>query len=264
MSHLPTGTVTFLYTDIESSTVRWEAHPLEMKSAVERHDRLLHSAVTDNGGNVFRRMGDAFCASFPTAPQALSAALAAQRALTMEEWDAAVAPIRVRMALHTGIGEVRDDDYVGPPLNRIARLLSTGYGGQVIMSLSTYDLVRDLLPAGVTIYDLGEHRLKDLQRPEHVFQLIAPDLTSTFPSLKTLDNRANNLPVQRGILIGREKELATVQRLLLRADAGLVTLTGPGGTGKTRLALQAAADLIDEFEDGVFLYRWRLSATPIL
>jgi predicted ATPase/class 3 adenylate cyclase len=253
MDSLPTGTVTFLYTDIEGSTLRWERYPDIMKAAVERHDTLMHDGITSSGGCVFRRMGDAFCAVFPTAPQALNAVLAAQRALAAEPWSAEVAPIRVRMGLHTGIGEVRDGDYVGTPLNRVARLMSTGYGGQVLLSQVTHDLVRDALPAGVTLLDLGEHRLKDLQRPEHVYQLAAPDLLSDFPPIKTLNTRPNNLPVQRSPMVGRERELAEIQRLLLREDVGLLTLAGPGGTGKTRLAMQVAAELVDDFEDGVWL-----------
>src|SRR6476620_8188857 len=137
MSLLPSGTVTFLYTDIEGSTVRWERWPAAMKSAVEHHDALMREAIEANGGTVFRTMGDAFCAVFPTAPQALNAAIAAQCALLAETWDEQVAPIKVRMALHTGIGEVRDADYVGLPLNRVARLMSTGYGGQVLISRPT-------------------------------------------------------------------------------------------------------------------------------
>ena len=252
-SILPTGTVTFLYTDIEGSTTRWEKSPAAMKAAVERHDVLMRRAIEAHGGLVFRIMGDAFCASFPTAPQALNAALDAQRAIHTEQWDPEIAPLKVRMALHTGIGEVRDADYVGTPLNRIARLLSTGYGGQTLLSRSAYDLVRYNLPDGCALRDLGEHHLKDLSQAEHVFQLVAPDLPSDFPPLKSLDNRPNNLPTQPTPLVGRQSELQALCALVRRPDTRLVTLTGPGGIGKTRLALQAAADLLDDFEDGVFL-----------
>ena len=253
MIDLPTGTVTFLYTDIEGSTVRWERNPVAMKAAVQRHDEIMRHAIEGHGGSVFRIMGDAFCASFSTAPQALAAALDAQRALHAEDWDPAVAPLLVRMALHTGVGEVRDGDYVGTPLNRVARLLSTGYGGQTLLSRAAYDLVHYNLPDGLALRDLGEHHLKDLTQGEHIFQLVVPDLPADFPRLKTLDNGPNNLPTQPTPLVGRRSELVALCALVLRPDTRVVTLTGPGGIGKTRLALQAAADLLDDFEDGVFL-----------
>ncbi|MFL5735544.1 MAG: ATP-binding protein, partial [Chloroflexia bacterium] len=249
---LPTGTVTFLYTDIEASTTRWEHHAQVMKAAVERHDRILRSAIEANGGTVFRTEGDAFRAAFPTAPRALQAALDAQRALSAEPWPFELGPLCVRVALHTGEAEVRDGDYVGSSLNRVARLLSAAHGGQTLLSLTTQQLVRDALPPGATLRDLGEHRLKDLIHPERIFQLCAPGLAANFPPLNTLDARPNNLPAQRAPLVGRNAECAAVQRLLLRGDVGLVTLTGPGGIGKTRLALQVAANLIDDFPDGVF------------
>lgn len=252
MASLPTGTVTFLYTDIEESTKRWEKHPVAMKAAVEKHDALLRKAIYAHGGEVFRTEGDAFRAAFSTAPQALLAVIESQRAIQAEDWQAEIAPIRVRMSLHTGVGELRDNDYVGAHLNRAARILATAHGGQSLLSHATFDLVRDLLPDGITVRDLGEHRLKDLQRPEHIFQLVAPDLPSDFPPLRTLDNRPNNLPFQRSLLIGRERELDAIQQLLLRPEVGLLTLVGPGGIGKTRLALQVAAELVDRFSDGVF------------
>ena len=242
MSHLLVGTLTFLYTDIESSTVRWEQHPGEMKAAVERHDAIVQGAIESAGGVVFRRMGDAFCACFSLAAQALAAVLSAQRALHQESWDPRIAPIRVRMALHTGPGEIRDGDYVGPHLNRIARLLAVGYGGQTLLTGATYPLVCDNLPDGVSLRDLGEHRLKDLQRPEHIFQLASDDLPSDFPPIKTLDTHPNNLPVQPTDFIGREKELESIQELLTRPQVRLVTLVGPGGTGNPSIGQRSPTD----------------------
>jgi hypothetical protein len=156
------------------------------------------------------------------------------------------------MALHTGTVEERDGDYFGPPLNRVARLLAAGHGGQTLLSLATQELVRDSLPPDTGLLDLGQYRLKDLFRPEHIFQFTASGLPAEFPPLRTLDARLTNLPAQPTPFIGREREVAAVLRLLRNPDVRLVTLTGPGGTGKTRLSLQVAADLLDEYEDGVY------------
>lgn len=244
---IPTGTVTFLFTDIEGSTKRWEAHSDTMSPALARHDAILRGAIEREGGYVFKTVGDAFYAAFATPLDALSAALSAQRSLYAEEWDQAIGSLQVRMALHTGMVEMREGDYFGQPLNREARLLSSGHGGQILLSEVTHGLVRDSLPHGVSTLDLGEHRLKDLIRPEHIFQLVPPDLVSSFPPLRTLDSYPNNLPRQATALIGREKEALAVANLLSRGDTSLLTLTGTGGTGKTRLALQVAADMLEEF-----------------
>ncbi len=193
MPVLPTGTVTFLFTDIEGSTQRWDAWPDAMRLALVRHDDILREAIEANGGFVFKTVGDAFCAAFATAPDALAAALQAQRALPAQDWGE-VGALRVRMALHTGAAQERDGDYFGPPLNRVARLLSAAYGGQTLLSLASQELVRDSLPESTTLRDLGQHRLKDLARPEHVFQLITPGLPVEFGALKTLDTRPNNRP----------------------------------------------------------------------
>ncbi len=251
MEHGDGGTFTFLFTDIEGSTRRWEEQPGVMSAAVARHDALLRSAIEAHGGHVFKTVGDAFCAAFHTAQDALAAALAVQYAVESEDWGA-VGALRVRMALHTGAAETRDGDYFGQTLNRVARILSAGHGGQTLLSEVSYGLVRDNLLDGVTHQDMGEHRLKDLMRPERIFQVVAPNLPNTFPPLKTLDNRPNNLPVQPTHLIGREREIEAVRQRLLNADTRLLTLTGPGGTGKTRLALQVAAEVVDEFTGGVF------------
>lgn len=216
MPNLPTGTVTFLFTDIEASTRRWEANPAAMHAAFSRHEAILRSAIAANSGYAYKMIGDAFQAAFHTAPQAVRAAIDAQRALYSENWPEETGEVRVRMALHTGATEERGDDYVGPTLNRAARLLATGHGAQTLLSEVTCALVRDSLPAGVTLHDMGEHRLKDLTRPEHIFQLVASGLPSEFPPLKTLDNRPNNLPVQTTPLVGRGKEVAAVRERLLR------------------------------------------------
>ena len=257
----PSGTVTFLFTDIEGSTQLWEHHPDAMKFAQDRHESILRQAVASHGGYAYKMIGDAFQVAFETAPRALVAALEAQRALHAEPWHE-TGPLRVRMALHTGVTEERDDDYVGPVLNRVARLLGAGYGGQVLLTQPVYDLVRDDLPFDAGLRDLGEHRLKDLVRPEHIYQLTAPGLQSDFPPLKTLDNFPHNLPLQVTSFVGREKEMAEVKRLLW--DARLVTLTGPGGTGKSRLSLQIAADFLELYPDGAWLVELAPLADPAL
>src|SRR5262249_52306653 len=254
----PSGTVTFLLTDIAGSTRLWERYPELMGDAVARHEALLRQAVTEGGGVVFKTIGDAVCAAFADAVDALTAALAGQRALLAAAWGA-TGPLMVRMALHTGVVEERDGDYAGLPLSRLARLLATGHGRQILLSLATHELVREHLPADVTLHDLGVHRLKDLSLPERIFQLVAPDLMVDFPPLQTLDARRTNLPAQPTPLIGREQEVAAITALLQRADVRLITLTGPGGTGKTRLALQAAAELADAYADGV----WFVDLAPV-
>src|SRR5690242_16269444 len=176
MQTRPTGTVTFLFTDIEASTRRWEAHPDLMPAAFARQEAILREAIAVHGGWAYKQIGDAFQAAFQTAPAALAAAVAAQQALAAEPWPEAISPVRVRMALHTGVAEERPDDYVGPPLYRVHRLLSAGHGGQILLTATTYELVRDRLPAGVELCDLGECRLKDLIRAEHVYQALVADL----------------------------------------------------------------------------------------
>jgi predicted ATPase/class 3 adenylate cyclase/DNA-binding CsgD family transcriptional regulator len=251
MIDLPTGTVTFLFTDIEGSTAHWQQHQEVMPAVITRHDLLLRDIIAAHAGAVFKLMGDAACAAFANAFDALAAALAAQRALHTEPWGEG-GPLRVRMAIHTGVIELHDGDYHGLPLSRIARLLAAGHGGQILLSRATQELVRDHLPPGTELRDLGEHRLKDLFRPEQIFQLVASDLPTDFPPLRTLDQRPTNLPAQATPLIGREREVAAVCALVQRPEVRLLTLTGPGGTGKTRLGLQVAAEMIDAFTDGVY------------
>jgi predicted ATPase/class 3 adenylate cyclase len=257
----PVGTVTFLFTDIEGSTRLWEHHPEEMQRALARHDVLLREAIEGNGGYVFKTVGDAFCAAFANAPEALAASVTAQQTLAGEPWPA-VTPVRVRMALHTGTAEERDSDYFGPVLNRVARLLSTGHGGQTLVSAATYELIRDSLPKDVRLRDLGQHQLKDLVRAEQVYQIIPADLPEDFPPLKSLNNTPNNLPQQMTSFIGREKEVVAVGEML--AVNRLLTLTGAGGAGKTRLALQVAAEMLDHYPDGVWLVELASLSDPSL
>jgi predicted ATPase/class 3 adenylate cyclase len=252
MPELPDGTVTFLFTDIEGSTSLWERDGAAMRSAVDRHLALLDRAIAAHNGVHFKTVGDGLQAAFPTAPQAVTAALEAQQTLLAENWGGA-GPLRVRMALHAGEA-VPDErgDYLAAPLNRLSRLLATAHGGQILLSQAVQQLARDSLPADVSLTDLGDHRLRDLLEPERVFQLAHPDLPADFPPLRSLRAHPNNLPLQPTPFLGRDDEVAEVSTLLRRPDVRLLTLTGPGGSGKTRLALQVAADAIDEFADGVF------------
>jgi predicted ATPase/class 3 adenylate cyclase len=245
----PTGTVTFLFSDIEGSTTRWDAHRAKMQEAVRRHDELMRAAIERNGGYVFKTIGDAFCAAFTIVPEAVAAALDAQRAIAAEDWSA-VGGLQVRMAIHAGAAEERDADYFGPTLNRVVRLLAVGHGGQVLISAAAKDLTHETLPAQTTLLDLGMHRLKDLAAPEHVFQLHAADLQQEFPELRSLDALPNNLPVHLTPLIGRDEEIAEIKALVQQSR--LVTLIGAGGIGKTRTALQVAADLLVGDGDGVW------------
>ena len=259
----PTGTVTFLFTDIEGSTSLWESHPDAMRPALARHDVLLRRAVERNGGYVFKTVGDAFYAAFAVAGAALEAALAAQTGLCAEP-PGLPTPLSVRMALHTGACEERGGDYFGPPLNRVARLVAAGHGGQVLLSEATQALVRDALPPGAALQDLGERRFKGLQGPQRVFQLLHPALPADFAPLRSLDDPTppNNLPQQTTSFIGREGEVAEVKALMRKSR--LVTLVGAGGAGKTRLSLQVAADLLAEGDDGVWLAELASLSDPAL
>jgi predicted ATPase/class 3 adenylate cyclase len=243
--------LTFLFTDVEGSTRLWERNPQEMRSALARHDVILRTAITDQDGDVVKTTGDGLMAVFAAPVAAVSAGITAQRALLKEPWPVMCA-IRVRIGIHTGQAESRGGDFFGPAVNRTARIMAAAHGGQIVVSGSTAELLGGNLPHTVTLRDLGEHRLKDLGRPERLFQLAHPDLPAGFPPLATLDLRPNNLPTQTSGFVGRETELQRLRERLDDAGVRLVTLTGPGGTGKTRLALRAAADQIDRFTDGVF------------
>ncbi len=223
-----------------------------MQAAVDRHLALLRTAVDARGGVLFKTVGDAIQAAFATAPDAVAAALDAQRAILRDAGPAAK-PLRARMALHAGEATPADGDYLAPCLNRLARLLAAGHGGQILLSNVVVELARDRLPPGAGLRDLGEHPLRDLFRPERIAQLLHRDLPDVFPPLRTLEQHPTNLPAQPTPFIGRVAELERVEGLLRDEAPRLLTLTGPGGVGKTRLALQAAADVIDEFPDGVYL-----------
>jgi predicted ATPase/class 3 adenylate cyclase len=243
--------LTFVFADLESSTRLWERFPDAMNTAVERHDAILRNAVEGADGSVVKITGDGLMAVFPSPADGVQACLEAQRALEDEVWGE-TGPLRVRMGIHTGEAQARAGDYYGPAVNRTARIMAAAHGGQVLVSARAAELARDRLPDGAGFRDLGEHRLKDLSQPQHIFQLLHPGLASDFPPLATLGQRPNNLPTQTSEFLGREAQLGAIRDLLDSAGVRLLTLTGPGGIGKTRLALQAAAEQVDRFDDGVY------------
>jgi len=251
MRELPTGTVTLLFTDIEGSTRLLSQLGERYARVLEECRQLLRTAFSMHGGREVDTQGDAFFVAFARATDALAASVAAQQALARHPWPEG-ASVRVRMGLHTGEPQMSAQDYVGQDVHRAARIMSAGHGGQVLLSQTTRDLVEHELPDGVQLRDLGEHRLKDLSSPSRLFQQVIVGVPAEFPPLKTLDSHPNNLPIQPTWLIGRQREVRAIERFLLRADVRLVTLTGPGGVGKTRLGLQVVADLIGAFVDGVY------------
>ena len=258
----PSGVVTLLFTDIEGSTRLWDDHPDEMTSILERHDRILRTHLEDAGGFVFKTIGDAFCASFASAADAVVAAVAIQRTLADTSWPEDI-ELKVRIGLHTGACHERDGDYFGPVVNRTARLESIASGGQVLLSAVTAAAAIPL-PPSASLQDLGDHRLKDLGRPEHVFQLVADGLPRDFAPLRSLDNPglAHNLPYQVSSFIGRERQLEEIAALI--DQSRLVTLVGAGGCGKSRLALQVGADQITGSGDGVWLVELAAISDPSL
>jgi len=259
--------VTFLFTDIAGSTRLWQAHPEAMVQAYARHDAILREAIGQHGGVVFKTIGDAFQVAFRTAPAAVTAVLEAQQGLQAENWAALglPEPLRVRMALHTGaVDPDPDGDYRSPVLNRLGRLLGAGHGGQVLLSDAVQALVRDRLPTGASLRDLGAHQLKDLLQPERIHQLVHPDLEADFALLVTLSTRPHNLPRQPTPFLGRARDVAQVAALLRQDSVQLVTLTGSGGTGKTRLSLQVAAELVEAFPDGVWFVELASLTDPAL
>ncbi len=263
MPEYPSGTVAFLFTDIEGSTKRWERDSTAMWAVVERHFTVLANAITAQNGVLFKTIGDAVQAAFPSVPAAVAASVAAQSALREEEWGD-LGPLRVRMAVHVGEATPRDGDYLAPCLNRLARLLGTGYGEQILLSEAARAMAVSALPPGCDLLDLGVHRLRDLLQPEHIYQLLGPGLVVDFPPLKSLDRHLHNLPAQPSALLGRESEVAATRALLEQEGARIVTLTGPGGTGKTRLGLQVGAELVEAFTDGVWFVPLAAIADPAL
>jgi predicted ATPase/class 3 adenylate cyclase len=247
MTALPTGTVTFLFTDLEGSTRLWEEHPDAMQDALARHDLILRGGVAGHAGHVVKSTGDGIHAVFATAHDALGAAVVMQRRLATERFGE-TGPLRVRMGLHTCEADYRDSDFYGTEVNRAARLMSVAHGGQIVVSLATSTLVRD---GPVELIDLGEHRLADLTSTERIFQVAAEGLAREFPPLRSLNTLPGNLPRQLTTFIGRGVAVASVADLV--RSSSVVTLTGVGGVGKTRLALQAAAEVLPEFADGAWL-----------
>ena len=246
---LPTGTVTFLFTDVEGSTRLLTQLGERYRDVQDRHDEILRTAIAAGGGRELSTEGDSFFAVFPTPVGALTGAVQAQRSLAAMDWPDEAA-VTVRMGLHTGEGTLGGANYLGLDVNRTARIAAAGHGGQVLLSSATRGLVVDSLPDGTALLDLGQHRLRDLLEPERLYQLALDGLEREFPPLRTLDAQPNNLPAQLTRFIGRSADIALVRELL--AGNRLVTLTGPGGSGKTRLGLQVAAEALPQFRDGVF------------
>lgn len=258
MGTQPTGTVTFLFTDIEGSTKLWEQYPEEMKSALARHDGILKEAVESNNGYLIKTTGDGIHAAFSTALDSVKAALDAQREFqTSEVSEISEVLLRVRMGMHTGEAELRNGDYYGSTLNRAARIMSIGHGGQILVSETALQIAQEHLSENVTVLDLGQHQLKGLSKAEKIFQISTPELQQEFPALKSQTRATNNLPTQLTSFIGRERELAEAKLRL--EDARLLTLIGPGGTGKTRLSIQLGSKLVSNFKDGV----WLIEFAPI-
>jgi len=250
--NLPDGVVTFLFTDVEGSTRLWEEAPETMMEALQQHDDAIDQAVSNHAGVSVkpRGEGDSRFIVFESAHEAVAAAAAVQLRLATVDW-ATDRPLRVRASLHTGAADLQLGDYYGSAVNRAARLRGIAHGRQTVLSRTTWELVQDQLPQGVTIRDMGEHALKDLTRPEHVYQLDVNGLPDSFPPLKSLDATPNNLPQQLTDFVGRQTELAEATRLL--GETRLLTILAPGGAGKTRLGMQAAADVTADYPDGVFV-----------
>ncbi|MFZ1321063.1 MAG: tetratricopeptide repeat protein [Ignavibacteria bacterium] len=249
MNNPPSGIVTFLFTDIEGSTMLSQEYPETIHSAIEKHHLIMHDAIESNNGFVFKTIGDAFYCAFESAEDAVNAAVIAQKNLANEKWNDVV--IKTRIGIHSGAAEWNGENYMGYiTLARAARVMSASFGEQIIISNDTFELSKDNISSGISFRDLGERRLKDLIQPLRLYQIVVEGIRKEFPPLKTLDARPNNLPVQLSSFIGREEEMRQIKNIL--KEKRLLTLTGPGGTGKTRMSLQIAADIIDDFGNGVW------------
>jgi class 3 adenylate cyclase len=257
MRRLPTGTVTFLFTDVEGSTNLARTLGPRWAEVLAEHNAILRAAIRDHHGIELRTEGDAFFAVFRSAVDAVAATAAAQRRLADHAWPEEGA-VRVRMGLHTGEGRLGGDDYVGLDVHRAARIAAAAHGGQVLVSKATRVVTAETMPDGMSLRDLGEHRLKDFDDPESIHQLVIDGLPDLFAPIRTMET-PTNLPARLTSFVGRQREITAIAELL--ASARLVTLTGPGGTGKTRLAIEAAATLLPAFDDGV---RFAGSATDRL
>lgn len=262
MPELPTGTVTFFFTDVEGSTRLWEERPEAMRRDMARHDAIAQRIVAACDGALVRSRGegDSLFAVFARATNAIQAAVELQRALAAEEWG--VETVSVRVAIHTGEADLRDGDYYGRDVNRCARLRAAAHGGQILVSQTVFDLVQESLPTGASLKELGMLQLQNLQRPERVYQVVHPELPGRFPPLRLLDVLPNNLPQQVTSFVGREREIADVKRLL--ETTRLLTVSGAGGTGKTRLILQVAAELLEGEGDGVWFVELAPLTDPVL
>jgi class 3 adenylate cyclase len=249
MSDLPQGTVTFLFSDIEGSTRLLRELGDGYAAVLKEHSEIIRGAVTRAGGVEVGTEGDSFFVAFRSAPDAVGAAVAIQRGLAEHAWPPG-SPVRVRIGIHTGAGVVHGTDYVGMDVHRAARIAASAHGGQVAVSAATQELVSHALPPGTRLRDLGVHRLKDITNAEHLYDLVVEGLPAEFPPLRTLDARPNNLPVQLTSFIGRDDQLNEMKELM--ATTRLLTLTGAGGTGKTRLAVQLAAETLRDYPDGAF------------
>ncbi|MGB7046898.1 MAG: adenylate/guanylate cyclase domain-containing protein [Candidatus Cybelea sp.] len=247
---LPRGTVTFVFTDIEGSSTLWERFPDSMRRAIELHDSLIKKTVRVNRGAIFKTLGDGVACAFEDPADALAATVEVQRALKSTAWPADIDEIRVRIGIHTGTAVKREADYFGPTLNRAARLMSIGHGGQILVSSATAALLRDVLPSEISLRELGSYRLKDLSLSETTYQVVGPELRAEFPALTSVDSHPNNLPSRISTFVGREEELEELRSRV--SDRAIITIVGMGGIGKTRLALQLASDVIDRFPGGAW------------